>query len=104
MHSYYLIGEPLGEYHKIETMKKTLNIYISAYQTIISLHVTPDDGLISRNIYIKCFFLLFQFCDTYLKVPLISMNTYHLELMPESYNLQSLFFSLYNNDFNTVNE
>ena len=29
--SSYLLGEPLGEYHKIETVK-TLNIYISAYQ------------------------------------------------------------------------
>ena len=27
----YLLGEPLGKYHKIGTIK-TLNIYISAYQ------------------------------------------------------------------------
>ena len=30
----YLLGEPLGKYHKIETLKR-LNIYISAYQAII---------------------------------------------------------------------
>ena len=28
------LGEPLGEYHKLETLK-TLNIYILAYQAII---------------------------------------------------------------------
>ena len=34
----YLLGEPLGKYHKIETLNN-LNIYISAYQAIIrSLH------------------------------------------------------------------
>ena len=32
-------------------------------------------------------FLLFQFCDPRLEVPLISMNMYHLEFTPESYNL-----------------
>ena len=31
----YLIGELLGEYHKVETIR-TLNIYISAYQAIIA--------------------------------------------------------------------
>ena len=31
-------------------------------------------------------FLLFQFCDTHLEVPLIRMNMNHLELTPESYN------------------
>ena len=30
----YLLGEPQGEYYKIETIK-TLHIYISAYQHII---------------------------------------------------------------------
>ena len=81
--------EPLGKYLKIETIK-TLNIQISAYLAHHHLYetvfyVTPDDVLISRNIYI--IFLVFQFCDTYLEVPLISMNTYHLELTPESCNL-----------------
>ena len=42
----YLLGELLGEYHKIESIK-TLNIY-----------VTPDDGLIRRNIYIECFVII----------------------------------------------
>ena len=37
--------------------------------------------------YIYWVFLLFQFCDTHLEVPLISMNMYHLELTPESYKL-----------------
>ena len=32
----YLLGELLGEYHKIETIK-TLNIYISTYGAIIRL-------------------------------------------------------------------
>ena len=49
----------------------------------IQFHATPEDGLISRNIYIV--FLVFHFCDTHLEVSLISMNLYHLELMPESY-------------------
>ena len=40
------------------------------------LHVTPDD---------ECFMV--SICDTLLEVPLISMNIYHLELTPESYNL-----------------
>ena len=44
----YLLGEPLGEYRDIETIK-TLNIYISAYQELhetvsrTQFHVTPDD-------------------------------------------------------------
>ena len=54
-YSLYLLGEPLGENHKIETIK-THNIYISAYQAIIMFPVTPDDGLISRNLYIECFY------------------------------------------------
>ena len=36
--------------------------------------------------------LLFQFCDTYLEVPLISMNMYHLDLSPESNNMIILLF------------
>ena len=35
-------------------------------------HITPEDGLISRNIPIV--FLFYQFCDTRLEVPLISMK------------------------------
>ena len=31
-----------------------------------------------------------HFCDSYLEVPLISMNMYHLELTPESYNLKKV--------------
>ena len=34
LESTYLLGAPLGKYHKIETLKR-LNIYISAYQAII---------------------------------------------------------------------
>ena len=34
----HLLGEPLGEYHKIETIK-TLNIYFSAYQAIIRTYM-----------------------------------------------------------------
>ena len=49
----YLLGEPLGKYHKIESIK-TLNIYISAYKAIITSYM--------------------QLCDTNLEVPLISMN------------------------------
>ena len=37
--------------------------------------VTPEDGLISRNIY-----------RTHLEVSLIRMNMYHLELTLELYN------------------
>ena len=39
----YLLGEPLGKYHKIEMPQ---------------FHVTPDDGLISRNIYIERFYCI----------------------------------------------
>ena len=63
------------EYHNIETIE-TLN---SAYQAIIRSYMKLK--------YIYWGFLLFQFCDTYLEVSLISLNMYHLELMPESYNL-----------------
>ena len=38
-----------------------------------------------KYIYWVC--LLFQFCDTYLEVPLISKIMHHLELTPELYNL-----------------
>ena len=52
----HLLGELLGECHKIETIQ-TLNIYIPAYQDITrSLHQTPLFGPISRNIYIECFY------------------------------------------------
>ena len=49
----YLLGEYLGNYQKIETLKG-LNIYISAYQAI-------------NRSYMKL-------CDTYLEVPLIIMR------------------------------
>ena len=51
---------------------------------ISQFHVTPDVGLINRNMYIECFYC-FQFCDTCLEVPLKSMNMYQLELTPKSY-------------------
>ena len=34
----YVLGEPLGKYHKFETIT-TLNIYISAYQAIITSYM-----------------------------------------------------------------
>ena len=48
----YLLGELLGEYHKIETLK-SLNIYISAYSVRLighhhELHET-EVSLISMN-------------------------------------------------------
>ena len=60
--NFHLLGEPLGEYHKIESIK-TINIYISAYQAILSSYMKL------RNT----------------EVSLINMNMYHLELTPESY-------------------
>ena len=39
--------------------------------------------------------LFFQFCDTFLEVPLIIINVYHLELTPESYNKKILSSGTY---------
>ena len=78
----YLLGEPVGEYHKIETIK-VLNL--SVHHQVF--HVTPDNEWPDKPKYIYWVFLLFQYYVTYLEVPLISMNMYLLELMPESYNL-----------------
>ena len=104
---FYLLGKPLGKCHKIKPIK-TLSIYIRL--------IRPSSGVawnfmervkdvsygVSWNSwwwpdkpkYIYWVLLLFKFCDTYIQVPLISMNTYHLEVMPESYNLK-LHFDLY---------
>ena len=59
----YLLGEPLGKYHKIATIK-TLSIYFGLSGRHQELHeleflkfvFTPDDVLINRNIYIDCFY------------------------------------------------
>ena len=56
MHSSVcLLGEPLGEYHKIKTIK-TPNIYISAYQATIRSYMKlrwPDKP---KYICIECFY------------------------------------------------
>ena len=44
----------------------------------------------NMDVSIYWVFLLFQFGDSYLEVPLTIMNMYHLELTPESYNLKFL--------------
>ena len=58
------------------TVKKEKNL--EKFHLISTFRVTPDDGLIAE-IYILSV-LFFQFCDTQLVVPPISMNMYHLEL------------------------
>ena len=63
-----LIREPPGKCYKIETIKP---LYIYIFRLI-----RPSSG-VTWNCT----------CDTYLEVPRISMNMYHLELTPESYNL-----------------
>ena len=54
------------------------------------LHVIPEDGVKSRNIYIV--FLVFHFCDTHLEISLISINMYHLVFTPDSYKLISFSY------------
>ena len=57
------------------------------YYLISQFHVTPDDGVMSRNIYIEWFY-----CFNFV-VPRGSPNKYvhvSVELTPESYNLIAL--------------
>ena len=54
------------EYHKIETLKRPVSC---------NSWWSPDKAK-----YIHWLFLVFQFCDDYLEVPLISMTMYYLEL------------------------
>ena len=80
-----MLGKPPGKYHKIET-KKILNIYITAYQ---ELHEAWGEHEVTwwwPDMPKYWVFFSFQFCDIHLEAPLISMNMYHLGLMPESYN------------------
>ena len=42
--------------------------------------------IIYTYIYIERVFILFQFCDIHVEVPLISMNMYHPELTPETHD------------------
>ena len=51
----FLLGEPQGKYHKIETIKP-LNIYILAYHQTLHETEFTDNGLISRNMYIEWFY------------------------------------------------
>ena len=44
---------------------------MASLSEVVVNHATLDDGLISRNIHIE--FLLFQFYDSHLEVPLISI-------------------------------
>ena len=48
----YLLEEPLGEYHKLETLK-IRNIYISAYQAIIGNYMTLRNTEFLRVCFMK---------------------------------------------------
>ena len=77
----------MNMYH-LELIPGSYNLIFRLIRPSSGFHVTPDDGLISRNIYIKCF-NCFRF-DTHLVVPLISIIMYHLELKQDLYEYDGI--------------
>ena len=84
-----VLGEPLGEYRKIETLKR-LNIYISAYQAIIRSYmkltyrilknINNEHQILSVFTVSILWYLPRGFPNKY--------EQYHLQRTPDSYNLK----------------